>query len=121
MPEKSRSSAPGKAQSKPAEDSRRSWRVRGALQDYRILRGSDLTDEEHKQAVPAMNLVANLGRWLSSVATLRVLREMHELQTGTRLSGLLQDRTTSELLRQSLAEAFKNKLLVALPPAPCAS
>jgi hypothetical protein len=108
-------SHPGAPQdeSRSASDSRRTWRVRDLIQDYVVVRPSELAEEEADKVVPASHLVANLDRWLASVSTSRSLREMYEVVSGASMDRLLlRESVTREQLRRGLSDAFKNKVLV---------
>ncbi len=101
-------------------DSQPSWRLRGPLQDFRIVRRLSRTGEETHESVPGILLVAELDRWLSSVSSRRVCHELYEAVTGMGSSDLLlyQRSDRPEQIRRRLAKAFRDGELLALPLGP---
>lgn len=106
--------------SNPLDVPRQAWRVRGQLQDYLFIRRRDLTVEETGTCAPAVFILAELDRWLTSLFTRRVCYELYETVTGIQLSGLLLNQRPIDpaLLKRRLAEAFHSRELVALPLGP---
>jgi len=106
--------------SKHDAHSRQAWRVRGQLQDYLVVKRSDLTVDEASNCLPSVVIVAELDRWLSSVFGRRVCHELHEVVTGTALNDLLLRRSSVDRahLKRCIAEAFRNGTLAALPLGP---
>lgn len=93
--------------------------MRDSIQDYLILRRFDLTEDEARSIVPAGLLVAKLERWLSSLFSRRLLCEMYTAITGHEMDGLLlREPVARGQIRRGLSDAFRNKVLVALPSGP---
>ncbi|MGZ3457232.1 MAG: hypothetical protein ACXU86_01880 [Archangium sp.] len=109
--------------SQQATHSRQTWRVRGQLQDYLLVKRSNLTADEVSNCMPSVFIVAELDRWLSSVYARKICYELYEVVTGTALNGLLlhQRSVDREHLKRCIAEAFRNGRLAALPLGPIRS
>ncbi|HZI16826.1 MAG TPA: carboxypeptidase-like regulatory domain-containing protein [Myxococcus sp.] len=83
----------------------------------------DLAEDESSQCVPAVIIVAELDRWLSSLAARRICHELYDTLTGVQMRDLLLYGRAIDpaRLKRRLAEAFHDRELVALPLGPIRS
>ena len=98
---------------------RRTWLLRGRIQKYLVVRSFELEPEEADSRVSSIYPLAELDRWLDSPLTRGLLHEMGEAIEGSRTSHLVLSAAVSRgQLRECLARALREGLLVALPVGP---
>lgn len=101
---------------------RRSWRLQGLVDEYLVVRGAELSQEERKRKVAAAPVLWRMRGQLSDLSIEQTLVEIHE-SLGRQPVSLLSvfDRTSwMEHVWTDLEEAFRSERLVLLrspPPA----
>lgn len=95
---------------------RRSWRLLGPFHDYLIVPALEVRLEEWPRRVPEELVVPLLGGWTRNLSLHPMMVEIYEYLGGCFPTGLtvFQWEQAKEQLRQTLTEAFRRKLLVAL-------
>src|SRR4051794_34108917 len=95
---------------------RRSWRLRGLMDEYLVVRGMELHSEEEKNRVPAAAVLWRLRGWKSDLSSERTLLDIYETLGGRMRSGLslLERRSFLEHVWTEVEAAFESDRLALL-------
>jgi hypothetical protein len=88
---------------------RRTWRLRGLMDEYLVVRGTELSYEEQEHRIDAAVVPWRLGRWRGDSSAERTLLEIYEALGGRVRAGLssLERQAFLEQVWTQLKEAFQ--------------
>jgi len=92
---------------------RRTWRLRGLMDEYVVVRGAELHSEEEQNRIDAAAVLWRLGGWRGDFAAERTLLEVYEALGGRVRAGLssLERRAFLEHVWTEVEEAFQTERL----------
>lgn len=98
---------------------RRTWRLRGLMDEYLVVRGADVHTSEEKGRIPTESVLWRLRGWRGDFAAERTLLDVYEALGGRMRAGLssLERRSFLEQVWTEVEEAFQTErlALVQLP------
>lgn len=105
--------------SPPTTSIHNTWRIRGVVQDYLIVRASHAAELTEERIAPVF-LEASMDRWLASLYTRRIVHELYELVEGPLgpSSPPHSQHRLHEQIKRRLREAFRHGELVAYANGP---
>jgi hypothetical protein len=95
---------------------RQTWRLRGLMDEYLVVRGADVHTSEEKDRIAAESVLWRLRNWQRDFATERTLLDVYEALGGRRRAGLstLERRSFLEQVWKEVEEAFQTGRLALL-------
>jgi hypothetical protein len=95
---------------------RQSWRLRGLMDEYLVVRGVEVQSAEAHSRVPGSAAMLHLRRWRGDSQAERTLLELHEALGGVARSGVSghERRSYLERLWEDLESAFESGRLALL-------
>jgi hypothetical protein len=95
---------------------RQTWRLRGLMDEYLVVRGADVHTSEEKDRTAAESVLWRLRNWQGDFATERTLLDVYEALGGRRRAGLstLERRSFLEQVWKEVEEAFQTGRLALL-------
>ncbi|MFL5348276.1 MAG: carboxypeptidase-like regulatory domain-containing protein [Hyalangium sp.] len=95
---------------------RRTWRLRGLMDEYLVVRGLEVHSEEEEHRIPADAVLWRLQGWRGDLSAERTLLDVYEALGGRMRSGLssLERRSFLEHVWTELEAAFESDRLALL-------